>query len=445
MKKTVAMVLFLGCMLSPAKFLAQANPEDIATVSDAFQESFYESLKQKGIENYDKAVQALEKCRQQQPENAVVWYELGKNFLYLKDYPKAYESFDKAVKFDTKNKWYWNGKYEAAFRMEDWKQSIELVQKLIEFDKAYREDLVTLYMKTNDYEKALVLINELNDNVGKSERRELYKAQILRNLNFQGTEIDNLSDLIKKNPKEESNYISLIDLYNQNGQEDKALETAKKLEANIPNSDWAQINLFRSYLKSGENEKAISALNKALASNKIDLKIKHRIFNEFLIFVKNNPQYDNDLEKAIGYFSGDKEVKTAKEVGKFFQSKNDFNRAVRYYVLDQKNNPNDIETALLLGECYLSQQRYDDLLQLGNSMLEIFPMQPEFYYYSGISNNQLKKYDKAQKVLEQGLDYLVDNKRLEANFYIQIGEAYNGLGNEQMKEKFFKKADQLLK
>ena len=39
----------------------------------------------------------------------------------------------------------------------------------------------------------------------------------------------------------------------------------------------------------------------------------------------------------------------------------------------------------------------------------------------------------------------IENKVLEINFNIQLGEAYNGLGDQKKKELYFKKADQLLK
>jgi hypothetical protein len=44
----------------------------------------------------------------------------------------------------------------------------------------------------------------------KTDRRELYKSQILSVGKFQNAEITNLEQLIEKNPQEESNYISLI-------------------------------------------------------------------------------------------------------------------------------------------------------------------------------------------------------------------------------------------
>ncbi len=436
---------FLGLLGVPFAAVAQIEPEDIAAVTDDFQNYYYESLKQKGIENYDKAVEALEKCREIQPENASVYNELGKNYLFQKDYKKAYESFEKATKLDPNNKWFWVGMYDVCYQTQDYNQAIVIVLKLVEFDAGFKEALTSLYMNTLQFDKALALINELNENVGRSEKRDLYKAEILTDSKYQGTEKDNLIDQIKKNPKEESNYIALIYLYSNSNQEEKALEVAKKLETEIPTSDWAQVSLFKFHLNNNDGVKAVLSMNTVLKSSKIDNKIKHRVINEFLIFTKNNPQYDTDLEKAIGYFDGDKDANVALEIGKFYQAKKDWDKALKYYELDSQSNPNNLETTILLFQAYAEKQQFEVLGKKADAMIELFPLQPELYYYSGLANNQLKNFKKAKDVLEMGVDYLLDNKDLEINFNIQLGEAYNGLGDMKKKESYFQKADKLLK
>ncbi|MGK4566606.1 tetratricopeptide repeat protein [Flavobacterium sp. 3HN19-14] len=402
-------------------------------------------MKQKAIENYDKAITALEKCRTLNPDNPEVYNELGKNYLFLKDYKKSYESFAQAAQLDPKNKWYLAGMYDVCYQTQDDEQSIVLVKKLIEFDEGYKEDLTSLYMRTGQYDKALAMINELNDKVGKSEKRELYKADILKDSRFQDTEKTNLLDQIKKNPKEESNYIALIFLYSDSNQEEKALEIAKKLEIEIPTSDWAQVSLFKFHLSKNEGKEAVASMNQILKSNKIDNKIKHRVINEFLIFTKTNPQFDADLQKAIGYFDGDKEAKTAKEIGKFHQGKKDWDKAIEYYEIDNKSNPNDMETILLLLQAYVEKGQFDKVAAKADDTIEMFPQQPELYYYSGLAHNQQKEFKKAKDILETGIDFLVDDKALEINFNIQLGEAYSGLGDLKKKEAYFLKADKLLK
>ncbi|MBY0487823.1 MAG: tetratricopeptide repeat protein [Flavobacteriaceae bacterium] len=445
MKKIVLFSFFFGTFFVPAILLAQTEPKDtLALAENKFEESFYESLKQKGIQNYDKAVDALEKCQNLQPNNAVVYFELGKNYLAYKKYPQAYENFEKATKIDPTNRWFWNGMYDVTYETQDYNKSIAIVQKLIEFKPDFKEDLVSLYMNTQQFDKALDLINELNETVGKSEKRELYKADILRDTKYQGSEKANLIDKIKKNPKDEANYIALIYMYSQSNQEEKALEVAKQLEKEIPTSDWAQVSLFKFHLNNNDGAKAAKAMNIVFASDKIDKKIKHRMLNEFLLFTRNNPQYDKELEKAISYFDNDKEVKVAKEIGKFYQSKNDWNNAIKYYEMHLKSANDDMDTILLLLQAYTESQQFDKLVKVSEQQMQLFPTQPQLYYYNGLANNQLKNYKKAKDVLESGMDFIIDDVILEINFNLQLGEAFNGLGDMKKKDSYFSRANELI-
>ena len=204
-------------------------------------------------------------------------------------------------------------------------------------------------MVTKQYDKALADINELNEKVGKTERREMYKMEILSEGKFQNTEVTNLKDLIDKNPKEESNYIALIFLYSNNDEDEKAQEVAKKLEKEIPESVWAQVSLFKNYFEKNDGASAVKSMNVVLASPKVDSKIKHRILNEFLIFANTNPQFAPDLDKAIGYFNNDAEVNVAKEIGNFYHNKKEWEKAIKYYELSEKNNSEAILRLICFG------------------------------------------------------------------------------------------------
>ncbi|MEO7977615.1 tetratricopeptide repeat protein [Flavobacterium sp.] len=446
MHKRILVILFFALMGNQISVTAQTEPEDIAMATDEYQDSFYESLKQKGIENYDKAIVSLEKCIKLKPNDAVAYFELGKNYLALKEYKNAQDSFEKAIQLNPKNKWFWLGVYDVSFETKNYPLAIETIQKIIPFDEEYKDDLISLYMITNQFDKALLTINEMNERFGKSEERNIYKMQILAQGKYQNAEIDNLINQIKQNPKEESNYVNLIFLYSKADQTDKAIETAKQLAKEIPGSEWGQVSLFKGYLDTNQAEKAISSMNTILSSSKIDSKIKHRTLNEFLIYVNKNPQYGSDLEKAIGYFDNDKEVDVAKEIGKFYHGKGQFENAIKYYEKDLKaNSDTDRETNLLLLEAYFQANKFDLMTKRAMNMIDVYPSQPQFYYYAGLGNNQLKQFKNAKTVLEMGLDYVVDDKKMEADFNMQLGEAHNGLGDAKKKEEYFLKAKELLK
>jgi tetratricopeptide (TPR) repeat protein len=238
--------------------------------------------------------------------------------------------------------------------------------------------------------------------------------------------------------------VALIFLYNKQNQEVLAQEIAKKLELEIPNSDWAKVSLFKSYLKNNDGENAVKAMNFVLGSLKIDQKIKHRMLNEFLLFIKDKPQFELDLEKAISYFDTDKSVEVAKEIAKFYHNKKNWEKAIRFYEIQLKKMPDDLETALLLFECYTEKGDFDVIEKKADSFIQIYPTQPEFYYYLGLAYNQKVLFKKAKDILESGMDFVIENPKLEINFNIQLGEAYNGLGDMKKKEYYFSKAENAL-
>jgi tetratricopeptide (TPR) repeat protein len=437
--KLLAWVFFL----SSGILLAQEEPDAIALANDAFQENFYESLKQKGIENYDKAILSLEKCLTFEENNPTVYYELGKNYLNLKNYKNAENAFEKATQLLPNNKWYWVGLYEVYFSSRQYTKAITVLDKIIGFDPNYQDELVMLYMYTQQYDSALELIDILSESVGKSERRSQYRAQILSMNRYKIKEKDRLQELIKQYPSEEIHYITLIDLYNQNNEIDKSFETAKILAKNIPTSEWAQISLYKHFLEQKQYKQAVLTMQKVISSPLIDDKIKHRVLNEFLVFVTNNPTYQSDLDKAIMLFSTASDVNVAKEVGKYYHEKSNFVLANKYYEMAFANNEQDNELNSLLLKSYQETQNYEKLHKTATAIIDFFPLQPDLYLYAGIGFNQTQNFKKAQTYLEMGLDYLVENKPLERLFYQQLIVAFQGLNNTSKTTVYQRKLSEL--
>lgn len=422
-------IIITGFLMGPVVAYAQQEPEEIALANNEFENSFYEALKQKGIENYDKAVQALQKCLVKEPNSAVVYNELGKNYLSLKNYAEAEKSFRKATEIDPKNRWYWQGLYDVYYEQKDFNRAIPIVVKLTEWRKEYyQEDLVSLYMYTQQFDKALTLINEMEQTVGMSEKREMYKLQILGDSRNSKPKKEALEEAIKKDPKNEDNYIDLIYLYSESNQEAKAEEIARKLEKEIPTSDWAQVSLFKFSLNNNEGDKATTSMMQVLGSRKIDNKIKHRVLNEYLIFANNNPAYLPSLEKAVNTFSADRTVNVPKEVGKFFLNKKNYAEAIRYFEKSLSQKDDDTEAVDLLLFTYAESAQNDKMYKTATKYIDLYPTQPTLYYYAGLAANRQQQYSKAKEYLEGGLDFIVDDAALSAKIKQQLDLAKKALG-----------------
>jgi tetratricopeptide (TPR) repeat protein len=65
--------------------------------ADKFQDYFYESLTQKVSKTMIRPL-CLTAMLKLEPQNAVVYFELGKNYLASKDYPNAFSSFQRQAK-----------------------------------------------------------------------------------------------------------------------------------------------------------------------------------------------------------------------------------------------------------------------------------------------------------------------------------------------------------
>ena len=441
-KKHIAFIVFLLFSFGNQLF-AQQNPEDIALEENKTEDYFFEALAQRGIENYDKAIVAIQKCLEKEPKNPAFLYELGKNQLDAKDYVAAEITFKSAVEIDNKQRWYWNGLYDVYYETKNFDKAIGVVQKLIEFDPNMREDLVSLYMNTDQKEKALYLLKEMEASSHLTKTMEFYKLKLESSKEFASPKKETLEKGIKEHPKYEQNYIDLISLYLSFNQEEKAFEVARVLEKEIPNSDWAHVSLVKFYLASNDGINASKSMFKVLMNSKIDLKIKHRVFNEFLIFAVKNPTFFTDVDAAIPYFDNDSEIAVAKEVAKFFWKKSDLDKAIYYFEIAIKKSPDDIESLNYFLEVLQQKQDYQRLVVKATECIELFPTQPNYYFYAGLGYNQLKNYKKAKENLENGLDFVIEDLKLEADFYEQLVISCEFLNDLKAKQLYASKLKQI--
>ena len=438
-------LIIVGMFCVSSFGLAQTEPDDIALAEDDFQEAYYESLKQKGIENYDKAILSLEKCLKLQPENAVIFHELGKNYFFQKNFIEAENALIKATQLEPKNKWYWIDLYEVYYETKNFNQGILTLQKIIPLDKNYKEDLLAMYMYTRQYDKALVLLNELDDMFGKTEVRDRYRLDINAQAGNNSTGKNDLEKAIEQSPLNEENYISLIYKYSENNQEEKAKQVAQKMEQNIPDSEWAQVFLFKYHINENKGNEAFNALEKVLNGRKIDKKIKFRMFNEFLIFTAKNPSFEEQLKKVTAYFENDPEVNVYKELGKFYYKKRNWNQAIQSLEKSFSVNNNDLETNIFLMASYEEVLNFEMMLKKSSELVDTYPNQPEYYYFAGKAALKLKNFKKATDFLETGIDYVVDNSALEADFCLVLAEAYKNLGNAKKSGEYETRANNLKK
>jgi len=420
--------------------------DDLGDVSDEFRENFFEALKQRAITNYDKAINALEKCISTNPKPIALYYELGKNYLDLKKYDQAIINFKKVLEEKPNNKYVLELLFEVYFKERKYSESVEVVEKLVTFDSRYKEQLANLYFLEERYDDALKIVDELIEELGIDSYRDKLRKKIALKISNPDSQITKLQKKITENPKEEQNYLNLIYLYSQDNQVEKAFGTAQMLLEQKPKSKLAHLALYKFYLDDNMPKEAIKSMKIVLSSDEIDMESKYKIVNDFLMFVDKNPNYESQLIEVTKVFSEDSESsKVFTEIGNYFYGKDKKELALNYYERGIKDNANNFGILRKMLLLQLDLKRYEKAKVGSELAIEMYPSQPILYLVNGVSLINLNDYEEAIDILGIGMDYIIDDLKMESDFYDQIRQAYLKMGNEVKASEYKERSFQLKK
>lgn len=128
-----------------------------------FQTFFFEALQQKAIGNHDKAIFALEACNNIDKENTAVLFELSKNYAMLIKYTEAEYYILKALERDPGNIYMLRHYKKIKTNQNDYLGAIKVQDRIITLKPEEEADLVLLYIKAGEIEKATQLLKKLDD------------------------------------------------------------------------------------------------------------------------------------------------------------------------------------------------------------------------------------------------------------------------------------------
>lgn len=438
------MVLLIVPMFAVAQVDFNKRPDDdLGNVEDEFQEYFFEALKQKGIENYDKAIDALHKCLNLDSKKPVIYFELGKNYNKLKNFGAAEDNLKKAISMQPDNEWFLDELYDVYYQQDDINNAIKTIKQLVKYHPDYKEDLAALYFREKRYKQALELLDELDEQLGVSEARDAMRNDIYSITGNADDRIENLEQRIANNPNNEDNHLKLIYRYSQTGDKDKAYKAAQNLLKVKPDSKFVHLALYKFYLQDDKVEDAINSVKTVLTSPEINADAKTKVLKDFVAFVQKNPEYEGDLMDITALVDNNKDAQTHSDLGRYYLQAGDKVKALSNFKEALKQNPSDfklIKDVLLL---QLDIEDFKAVVKDSNEALELYPAQPILYLVNGVANNKLGNYKLAIENLEMGLDFLIDNPNMEGDFYSELSIAYKALNNISKSEAFAKKAQAL--
>jgi tetratricopeptide (TPR) repeat protein len=210
-----------------------------------------------------------------------------------------------------------------------------------------------------------------------------------------------------------------------------------------PDSKFVHLALYKFYLQDGKVNEAINSVKIALASPEINADAKAKVLKDFVGFVAKNPEYESDLIDITALVDDNKDAQTHSDLGHYYLKAGDKVKALSNFKEALKQDPNDFKLLKDVVLLQLNIKDYNAVIKNSERALELYPAQPILYLVNGVANNSLGDSKKAIESLEMGLDFLIDNTTMEADFYSELSIAYRVLNNISKSETFAKKAQAL--
>ena len=215
--------MYFGILFFPQHNYAQVDlnnkpDDDLGDNDDKFQELFFEALKQKGVENYDRSVEYLIKAIAVDNTQSVLYFELGRNYIQLTNFGAAEDALKTAVNKQPDNEWYLDALYGLYAEQNNYDKAIKTLKQLVAYHPDYKQDLAELYITTKKYNEALKLLDELDAELGISASRDYMRNQIYAATGRKKDQIKNLEKRLDNHPDKEANYLALIYRYSENNE-----------------------------------------------------------------------------------------------------------------------------------------------------------------------------------------------------------------------------------
>jgi tetratricopeptide (TPR) repeat protein len=242
--------------------------------------------------------------------------------------------------------------------------------------------------------------------------------------------------LIESNPGDPKYYGLMADLFQSQGDSVNALKYYRKIQELDPENGFVHFSLANYYLQNGEMEKSFEETKMGFRSQDVDLQTKLQLY---MMLTANpaqsgiQPEQENELIDILLESHPDEHIvytvraESLLKSGKLEEARTELLKALEI----EKNDYILWERVLFIDN---DLQEWQALYEHSTEAMDLFPNQPQVYFLNAVACIQLEKYDETVTVSDEGLMYVLDNKRMEGQFLMLKGEARYKSGN--MKEAF---------
>ncbi len=282
-----------------------------------------------------------------------------------------------------------------------------------------------------NYDKAIYALEACHD-IDKKDRAVLFELSKNYSLQFKYTEAEYYAKMaLELEPENIYMLRHLKQIKTKQNDYDGAIGVQMRIIALNPEEEADLVIL---YIKSGEIDQAVSLLKKLDAENKVPeglIALKESLLQQGEAGAIS-PATTFDPSESI---SPDEE-ENERELMASPASKNET-------LLEAFERDKSYKNLVPLLERELKTKQFLDLLKHSEEGLSLFPAQPYVYLMKGTALIQLRKNGEAAEVLQEGLDYLIDDPEMEFRFMEQLSLAFKAMGDNKKATEYYNKAQEI--
>ncbi|HSO88258.1 MAG TPA: tetratricopeptide repeat protein [Draconibacterium sp.] len=389
---------------------------------------FSEALKQKMFGNAQNAIQILSSCLEIDPNSSAAMYELASIHAANNDFTSATLLLEKAISLNPDNIWYKQMLAQIYQQTKRFDDAARLFTELLKKDPENQQYLYSkaiMLANAEKYNQAIDTYKLLEQKTGINEQISVEIQQLYLANGQVDKAFAEIEKLIKDNPTEPKYYGLLADLYQSQGDSLNALKNYNKILEMDPESGFVHFSLANYYLENNQSEKSFEETKKGFASKNVELQTKIQLY---MMLVSNREESKLTDEKEVELINILLEnhpdeflVYTIQADNLLRNNKLAEGRAALLKALELETNDYMIWERVLFIDNDL--QDWPGLYEHSTKAIELFPNQPNVYLLKSVACIQLEKYDETIAIIDEGMDFVVDNAPLKGQLLMLKGEA----------------------
>jgi tetratricopeptide (TPR) repeat protein len=393
--------------------MAYAQKDDRKTEKDIVVEyKFLNARLQLITGKQEDALKILDTLRKENRDNAAIVYEMAKIHAAAGNIGPAEEFFLQAMRLEPQNIWY--KEYYAGYMVEIGKFSpaADVYRSLIlanPKNTGYHEKLTDIYIRIGAYSNAISTLTDLELQTGFSEQIIYRKAEILDNTGNTEAAVSEIQRLIKKYPGQIKYYKIAANILRSAGMDKEAMPFLKKILEMDPSDPDATIALLAESNSKANTGTYIVSLYPLLKNAEVGIDVKVKELLPFVVAHSEtaDPMLGEKLRNAceILVSTHPNEPKAHAIAGDVLMNSGEITAAVRHYERTIELNDRNYMVWEQWMHGLERLQRFDELYQVAERALDVFPNFPMPYYFAGVAALAKKEINKAENFLDDA--YLI--------------------------------------